>query len=86
MTEGRDTALILAEWRELERQIEQTGDPFARAELLRRVRRLRSEYARRVDDVSDVAGHDMRSTERDDPADEYPASSERDDESPESEI
>jgi hypothetical protein len=58
MDQGRDTADILAEWREVERLVDDTDDPFERAELLRRSRRLRREYARRFDDLKDVAAHD----------------------------
>jgi hypothetical protein len=67
MSEGRETADILAEWREVERRVNDTEDPFERAELLRRARRLRVEYAHRVDELTDVAGHfveDSPSTRR----------------------
>jgi hypothetical protein len=65
MAKGRATADILAEWREVERLAEHTKDPFERAEFLRRARKLRSEYAQVVDDLSDVAGHGERSRQVD---------------------
>jgi hypothetical protein len=57
MNLGRDTADILAEWREVERLVDETDDPFERTELLRRSKRLRREFAHRVDDLQDVAAH-----------------------------
>jgi hypothetical protein len=57
MAKGRATADILAEWREVERLAEHADDPFERAELLRRARDLRWEYASAVDELSDVSAH-----------------------------
>jgi hypothetical protein len=71
MTRGRDIAQILAEWREVERLVDETDGPFERAELLRRAKRLRHEYAQRVDEISDVTGHvaDFPGDRGDDPED-----------------